>query len=169
MNKKILNIVFGIFMITLISSCLEIENEPIIPTKQEELAGLEVYLESLKTAGHDIDTTELGVYYIILEEGEGEFPQVGDSLEVGYAGYYTDGSLFDASDVHQEDGTFSFVFGKPELIPGWDSGMAVINKNAKVQLIIPSQFAYGANGQGSIPPYKTLVFVIKMLEIIPSN
>ncbi len=169
MNKKVYNILIGIFIAAIFSSCLKIGNEPEIPTEQEEAAGLQTYLSTLLAAGHDIDTTELGVYYIILEEGEGYYPQAGDSLEVGYAGFFTDGTMFDASDKYEENGTFSFVLGSPDLIAGWNDGMKVINKDAKVQLIIPSQLAYGDTGQGNIPPYKTLVFVIKMLGIIPST
>jgi len=55
------------------------------------------------------------------------------------------------------------------MIKGWDDGMKVINKDAKVQLIIPSEFAYGSEGSGTIPPYSTLIFVVKMMEINPSD
>ncbi len=168
MNKKVIKIIVGVYAAVLFSSCLPNGNELHIPTQEEEIAVLQVYLENLTEAGHDIDTTDLGIYYIVLEEGEGNYPQEGDSLEVGYAGYFIDGTLFDASDMYEENGTYRFVLGNPDLILGWNDGMKVINKNAKVQLIMPSQFAYGNVGQGNIPPFKTLVFVIKMVEIIPA-
>jgi FKBP-type peptidyl-prolyl cis-trans isomerase len=44
-----------------------------------------------------------------------------------------------------------------------------MNKNSKMQFVIPSDLAYGSAGQGVIPPYTTLVFVIKMVDIKPSN
>lgn len=169
MKRKVLNIVLGVFIATLFSSCLSNDYEPHVPTLKEELAGLAVYLENLEAGGNDVDTTELGVYYVVLEEGEGVYPQLGDSLEVGYSGFFTDGTLFDASDMYQENGTYSFVYGNPPMISGWDNGIEVINKNAKVQLIIPSQFAYGESGQGIIPPFTTLVFVIKMIDIKTPN
>lgn len=169
MNRKVLNITIGVLITAFFTSCLSSNDEPYIPTLKEEIAGLAAFLESLEDGGHDIDTTELGVYYVVLEDGEGDYPQVGDSLEVGYSGYFTDGTLFDASDMYKENGTYSFVYGNPPMLSGWDSGMEVINKNAKVQLIIPSQLAYGEKGQGIIPPFTTLVFVIKMIDIKPSN
>jgi FKBP-type peptidyl-prolyl cis-trans isomerase len=55
------------------------------------------------------------------------------------------------------------------MIKGWDEGMKVINKNARVQLIMSSDFGYGSSGAGVIPPYQTLVFVIIMKDIKPSN
>lgn len=151
------------------ASCLDInvpENEP---TEAEELQLLSEYLDALSEGGNDIDTTDLGVYYVTIQEGEGNFPETGDTLEVGYAGYYIDGTLFDASDFYEEGGTFEFILGNPPIFEGWDNGMTVINKNAGVQLIIPSKLAYGSEGSGAIPPYRTLVFVVEMKEIKPAN
>lgn len=166
MKKLVINIILGAFLIVAATSCLNFKDEPHVPTYQEEQMQLARYLETIEADGYDIDTTDLGIFYVTLEEGEGEFPQPGDSLVVGYAGYYVDGELFDASDLHEEDGTYNFVLGNPAMISGWDSGMEVINKNARVQLIIPSEFAYGSDGSGTIPPYTTLVFVVKMIDII---
>jgi FKBP-type peptidyl-prolyl cis-trans isomerase len=130
---------------------------------------LTAFLNKLTESGKDIDTTSFGIYYINMEEGEGEFPKAGDSLEVGYVGYFIDGTLFDASDKMEENGTLEFILGNPPNIPGWDKGMELINRNAKVQLIIPSKYAYGSTGLGAIPPYKTLVFVVKMINLRPSK
>jgi FKBP-type peptidyl-prolyl cis-trans isomerase len=47
--------------------------------------------------------------------------------------------------------------------------MKVINKNATVQLIIPSDLAYGSAGGGVVPPFQTLVFVVIMKDIKPSK
>ena len=149
----------------LVNACLGINEPDIKPSETEELIILRDYLDAIVQGGHDLDTTDLGVYYVTLEEGEGAFPQTGDTLEVGFAGYFVDGTLFDASDFYEEGGTFEFVLGNPPMIKGWDNGMTVINKNAEVQLIIPSKLAFGGEGAGNIPPYKTLVFVVKMKEI----
>ena len=108
------------------------------------------------------------MYYIIIDEGAGDFPKAGDTLQVGYDGYFIDGFLFDSSENLQEDGTYEFELGNPPLIPGWEDGMKVINKEAKVQLIIPSNLAYGSSGSGVIPAFNTLIFVVKMIDIKPS-
>lgn len=163
-----LNMVLVILTFTIFASCLDSGFETPPPTEQEEQLILNAYLDNLHSEGFDVDTTSLGIYYVTLETGEGDFPAIGDSLEVGYAAYFTDGKLFDASDLYKENGTFEFILGETPMIEGWNNGMSVINKNAKVQLIIPSKFAYGSAGAGIIPPYKTLIFVVEMLEIKPS-
>ena len=169
MTKANFTNILAISFIAFLSSCLGFADEPVVSSQREELAELNSYLKTVTENGSIIDTADFGIYYITLEEGEGEFPKSGDSLKVGYAGYFVDGTLFDASDEQEENGTLEFVLGNPPIIPGWDKGMELINKNAKVQLIIPSQFAYGSTGSGAIPPYKTLVFVIKMIDLRPSK
>ncbi len=159
----------GLLSAFLVSSCLDIGDEPQEqPSPEKEMQLLQTYLDSLLAQGHDIDTTELGVYYVTIEEGEGEYAQSGDTLTVGYAGYFVDGFLFDSTDIHSEDGKMEFVLEDPQeppYIPGWDDGMKVMNEGSKIQMIIPSELAYGSEGQGIIPPYETLIFVVKMFEI----
>ncbi|NOR74355.1 MAG: hypothetical protein GQ525_04275 [Draconibacterium sp.] len=168
MKKSGFILLLEISFIAFLTSCLGFDDEPVVSSQRAEQAELATYINDLVENGYNIDTTDFGLYYIILEEGEGEFPQEGDSLEVGYAGYYVDGTLFDASDELEENGTLEFVLGSPPMITGWDKGMELINKNAKVQLIVSSQFAYGSTGSGNIPPYKTLIFVVKMIDLHPS-
>lgn len=167
MRKFTLIFIFGILLAVTGTSCLKI-NETAEPTREEELVNLDSYIENLISKGNDVDTTEMGVYYITIDEGTGEYPKTGDTLTVGYAAYFSDGYLFDSSIWHNTtDSTYTFVLGNPPMIQGWDDGMKVINKNAKVQLIVPSDFAYGSSGSGIVKPFQTLVFVVSMKDIKP--
>lgn len=142
------------------------ENNSMKQTYAEEMARLDAYLDSLTADGYDVDTTEMGVYYVTIQAGTGAFPVPGDTLEVQYNGYLMNGYRFDSSELTQADGTWDFVLGNPPMIEGWDDGMTVINKGANVQLIIPSPLAYGPEGNGQvIPPNNTLLFVVKMKNI----
>lgn len=166
-NTKL--IVFTLaLMATLFTSCLENKYEPEIPTLAQEQMALKTYLDKIIELGNDLDTTALGNYFVVLEEGEGDLAKTGDTLTVGYAGYFVDGNIFDASEWHNPTrGTYEFILGNPPMLKGWDEGMLMMNKNEKIQLIIPSENAYGENGSGAIPPYTTLIFVIKMFDIKP--
>ena len=169
MKRKVFIFLLGIILIVTGASCLKI-NDTEQPSWEEEQINLKNYIDNLIVQGNDVDTTELGVYYITLTEGTGVYPKTGDTLTVGYAAYFSNGYLFDASAWHNStDSTFTFVLGDPPMIKGWDEGMKVINKNARVQLIMSSDFGYGSSGAGVIPPYQTLVFVIIMKDIKPSN
>ncbi len=169
MKRLITIFIIATFLIATFNSCLEIDDTT-VPSRGEEQINLKKYLDNIISRGNDVDTTELGVYYVTMEAGTGAYPKTGDTLTVGYAGYLINGSLFDASYWHnQTDSTYTFVLGNPPLIQGWDDGMKVVNKNARVQMIIPSDFAYGSAGSGFIQPFQTLIFVIVMKDIKPSN
>ena len=128
MKRTVLSFLLGLFLTGILSSCLKLEDTE-KPSSESEQVNLNKYLGNLISKGNNVDTTNLGVYYITVEKGTGAFPKNGDTLTVGYAGYFLDGYLFDASAWHnQTDSTFTFVLGNPPLIKGWDDGMKVINK-----------------------------------------
>jgi len=163
MNLKFLTkLVFAALLIGFMASCLNENNDPYIPpTHEEEIALLNKYLDTLENRGYDIDTTDMGVYYIVDSVGEGDFPVYGDTCEVKYTGFFIDGTVFDASG----DNTFEFELGAENLISGWNDGMRVINKGAEVFLIIPSELGYGTTGYSTVPPNTTLIFSVEMIDI----
>jgi len=170
---RIIGIITGaILFVAMLSSCNLNSPEPGEPnTLEKEQRLLSEYLDNLVTQNYDIDTTDLGVYYVMIEEGDSiiQYPQTGDTLVVGYSGYFINGSLFDTSDFHSEDGKYKFILGETSMIEGWNDGIKKINKGATMQLIIPSDYAYGSQGGGGgvIPPYSTVIFVIQVFDIRP--
>lgn len=167
MRNTGIQLIIASILAILFASCLKI-NDIKETTEAEEIINLNNYLANLKLNGNDIDTTASGVYYITINDGTGDFAKTGDTLSVGYAGYYIDGTLFGSSfQSSAKDSTFTFVLDNPPSIKGWDDGMKVMKKNAKTQLIIPSSLAYGSEGAGIIPAYQTLVFVVVMKDIKP--
>ena len=116
--------------------------------------------------GHDVDTTEAGVYYIIHEAGQGALAAPYDTLVIAYEGYLTNGTLFDASQNWAPDGKWEFVYMEQALIEGFNDALSVMNKGSEVEFLIPSSLAYGAYGSPpNIGPYETLVFGVKMHDI----
>lgn len=108
-------------------------------------------------------TTETGIRYNITQEGEGEYAKPGDRVTVHYSGTFMDGSKFDSS--YDRDKPFIFVLGQGDVIPGWDEGIALLNKGAKATLYIPSSLAYGSRQNGSIPANSILFFDVELIEI----
>ncbi|WP_319266506.1 FKBP-type peptidyl-prolyl cis-trans isomerase [uncultured Draconibacterium sp.] len=158
-TRLLLAIIIGVA----VASCID-EGEPYIPpTKAEEQALLNIYLDTLTNRGLDIDTTALGVYYVTDSVGNGTFPQVGDTCVVKYVGSFIDGSIFDSTG----ENTWEFELGTEGLIDGWNNGMTVIDEGGQAFLIIPSELGYGETGYGTVPPNTTIVFSVEMVEIKP--
>ena len=112
----------------------------------------------------DYTTTESGLQYYDIEEGDGPSPEAGDTVVVHYTGWLEDGTKFDSSLDRGEP--FPFALGAGGVIPGWDEGVATMQVGGKRQLVIPPDLAYGEQGAGGvIPPDATLVFEVELLEI----
>jgi len=96
--------------------------------------------------------------------GDGEEAVAGQTVEVHYTGWLTDGTKFDSS--HDRDQTFSFKLGGGQVIAGWDQGVAGMKIGGARKLTIPPELGYGERGAGGvIPPNATLVFKVELIGL----
>ncbi|VAW50414.1 Peptidylprolyl isomerase, FKBP-type [hydrothermal vent metagenome] len=96
--------------------------------------------------------------------GDGEEAVAGQTVEVHYTGWLTDGTKFDSSHDHNE--TFSFKLGGGQVIAGWDQGVAGMKIGGARKLTIPPEMGYGERGAGGvIPPGATLVFKVELIGL----
>lgn len=117
--------------------------------------------EMLKTYPNAAQS-ESGLMYEITKEGNGIYPQAGESVEVHYTGYFTDGKKFDSSKDRNQ--TFRFLYKKGQVIKGWDEGIGYSSIGGEIKLIIPYWLAYGEAGRSSIPPKATLIFDVQVIS-----
>lgn len=115
-------------------------------------------------AKEDVKSTESGLRYVDIEQGNGKIPQPGDTVVVHYTGSLSDGTKFDSS--RDRDRPFSFTLGEGQVIQGWEEGIATMQVGGRRQLIIPPELGYGQKGAGGvIPPNATLIFDVELLRI----
>lgn len=111
----------------------------------------------------EVVTTESGLQYEVLTEGNGPKPSAQDQVKVHYTGRLIDGTVFDSSVERGEPATF----GVTQVIAGWVEALQLMNAGSKWRLHIPSNLAYGPQGAGGvIGPNATLIFDVELLEVI---
>lgn len=110
-------------------------------------------------------TTESGLQYKIIREGEGIKPSSAqDTVEVHYEGTNLDGKVFDSS--YERDQTATFPLNG--VIKGWTEGMQLIGEGGEIMLWIPADLAYGERGAGGdIHPNEALTFKVELKSVKP--
>lgn len=108
----------------------------------------------------DIQKTDSGLRYKIIEPGEGDGPGANAAVVVNYRGTLIDGTEFDAN----ENATFQVG----RVVPGFSEGLQLLKPGGKIELYLPSEIAYGdrPSRPGSpIEPGDTLIFNVELLEV----
>ncbi|MEY4485929.1 MAG: FKBP-type peptidyl-prolyl cis-trans isomerase [Flavobacteriia bacterium] len=111
----------------------------------------------------EVKTTESGLQYEVLQEGDGPKPGPTSQVTVHYHGTLIDGTVFDSSVERGAPATF----GVNQVIRGWTEALQLMAAGSKYRLTIPQELAYGANPHpgGAIQPYAALIFDVELLSI----
>lgn len=109
-----------------------------------------------------VTTTESGLQYEVLREGDGAQPGAEDRVRLHYRGTLIDGTVFDTS----YDGDPA-VFSVGGVITGFSEALQIMTVGSHYRFVIPSDIGYGPNGTGGdIGPNATLIFEIELLEVV---
>ena len=109
-----------------------------------------------------VRSTPSGLQYQVIRQGAGAVPVATDKVRVNYKGTLLNGKTFDSSYERGEPVEFALN----QVIPGWTEGVALMPVGSKYKFWIPSNLAYGPNGQPPIGANSTLVFEVELLDIV---
>ncbi|MCW8832250.1 MAG: FKBP-type peptidyl-prolyl cis-trans isomerase [Colwellia sp.] len=137
------------------------QQEASVKEAEESLAAGQKFLaDNAKKEG--VKVTESGIQYVVLTDAEGEKPAATDTVKVHYKGTFLNGDTFDSSYDRGEPA----VFPLNRVIKGWTEGVQLMSVGSKYKFTIPSDLAYGPNGNPPrIPGNSVLEFEIELLEI----
>jgi len=166
--------------IILMASCIN-DQESLQNIHNRELQAIADYMRDtpLPSVRSEQDG-ETGIAIIwTVENTDGQRTAVGDSLVLNYTGSMLDGSVFDTSidsvaranniyNANRRGGyqPYRIAFGVSQHIYGFDFGLFNMKEGDKAVILIPSRYAYGQGGSGSIPPNTPLRFDLELLEVI---
>jgi FKBP-type peptidyl-prolyl cis-trans isomerase FklB len=102
-----------------------------------------------------------GLQYKVITDGFGDSPKAEDIVNVNYRGTLIDGTEFDSSYKRGQPAKFR-VTG---VIAGWTEALQKMKPGSKWQLFVPSNLAYGENGNQNIAPNATLIFEVELVSV----
>jgi FKBP-type peptidyl-prolyl cis-trans isomerase FkpA len=103
-----------------------------------------------------------GIYFRITTPSTSTIsPTRRDTVQVHYTGTLLDNRVFDSS-----RGRAPARFLLNGLIGGWQVMIPQMKQGERRVIYVPSAYAYGPFGQGSIPPNAVLIFDIELLGVI---
>jgi cyclophilin family peptidyl-prolyl cis-trans isomerase len=131
------------------------------------------------TAKAKTKASGLKIHY--LKKGKGAKPKTGQTANVNYQGYFTDGKLFD-SNVQTVEERFGMLNSQkiqrgmyspmpckigPDapMVAGFNEAVASMRIGDEVFVYIPSHLAWGEAGGGMIAPNTDVMFIIEMISI----
>lgn len=109
----------------------------------------------------EFTTTSSGLKYKVLRKGNGSNPGSRDHVTVHYKGWLDSGKIFDSSYARNEPASFALN----EVVKGWTEGLQLVSEGGMIELEIPSELGYGAQGMPGIPPNATLHFTVELLKV----
>jgi FKBP-type peptidyl-prolyl cis-trans isomerase FklB len=120
------------------------------------------FLEANKMKA-DVITLPSGLQYKVISMGTGAKPTATQTVRCNYRGMLINGKEFDNS----------YKRGVPAELPldhvikGWSEGIQLMPMGSKWMLYIPSELAYGEQGEprGGIGPNAVLVFEVELIGI----
>lgn len=109
------------------------------------------------------------ILYKVLEEGDvtSGSPMYNDTVIVHYRGKLMDGTIFE--ETYKGDTAVWDNNENPKsvslngMIKGWIESFMQMHIGEKRRIIIPWTLGYGETGKGTISPYSTLIFDIKLI------
>ena len=107
-------------------------------------------------------TTDSGLQYEVLKEGNGEKPTATSKVKILYKGTLTDGTVFDS----REDKDNPLELNANQFVKGFTEGLELMPVGSKYKFYIPQELGYGAFPRGNtIKPFSPLIFEVELLGI----
>ena len=111
-----------------------------------------------------------GLYYIEQQAGTGDTIKNGDRVQIFYSTWTIDSVLLDETSGYALGHRFEpyeFIVGAGDAISGLEEAATYMQKGTKVNLVIPSELAYGQNGTSGVAGFTTLLMQVEVYKVYP--
>ena len=111
----------------------------------------------------NMQQTASGLWYMIVENGQGKTITTGETITLNYRVELLDGTLCYTSDSL---GPKQFKTGQGGVESGLEEGVLLLKEGSKARFIIPPHLAHGLTGDGNrIPARAVIVYEVEDVQI----
>jgi|SRR5689334_3042086 len=148
----------GVAVLALLAAC-DLSTSPNVPAPIDPAK--DTYAASLGVDIASMTKTSTGLYYKDKVVGTGTAAQKGDSVQVHYTLWLTNGTKVQSS--KDTNTPLEFHTGVNQVIPGFEEGVLGMQPGGVRQLVVPPQLAWGAQGFPPVQPNANVVFELQYL------
>ncbi|MCQ2412654.1 MAG: FKBP-type peptidyl-prolyl cis-trans isomerase [Sphaerochaetaceae bacterium] len=127
----------------------------------DNLAVAEAFLEE-NAKLENVNVTESGLQYIVVEQGTGPCPTFTDTVELDYQLMLLDGTVVDSSYVRGEHASFPLT----QVIEGFSEGVQLMPVGSHYVFFIHPSLGYGESSMSSMGPNSLLIFEVETYAIL---
>lgn len=179
--KKYLHIALMLLSVLFVASCKDSSDDS--EAVEQEAYRLEQDI-AFQAKANDTNyvkwVSEAGNGYVFakqIKKGNGLKAYFNSRVSVYYKGTLTDGTKFDqrlfedgvplkcAVNSYYANYNSIYKTGYSSVIDGWGVALQHMVAGDKYEVWIPQQLGYGANANGEIPAYSTLIFEMELVSV----
>ena len=168
--KRIFTALILIFTTVAFFSCKENDLEK---QRQNELEKLN---EFIRTHYADVEPRPSGLYYIKMNEGNGDSIQIGDRVQLFYDLYTLDSAYVTGTGRYEP---VEVIVRPPSQLSssasvarntlGLHEALTYMTEKGKSRLIMPSELAFGQYGAYSITGFTSVIMEIEVYKVYPAE
>jgi len=165
--KRIFAGLIIVVLAIVIFSCKE--DKSLERMRKNELALLKAYIDK-NYPGEEPKPS--GLYYFEEVKGTGDSIVPGDRVQIFYATWLIDSLLIDETNGYLQGHRFEpfeYVVGSGSAIAGLEEASTYMQLGTVSNLVIPSELAYGQNGNLGVPGFSTLLMQVEVYKIYRAN
>lgn len=108
-------------------------------------------------------TTSSGLQYTIIDEKQGEKPELGDTVLIHQRALLLKGNILE--DTYKQNKPVEEKVG--DLLEGLQEGLQLMSVGSRYKFWLPPDLAWGKKGTGKrIPPFAVISFDVRLVEIL---
>ncbi len=138
---------------------------PVYERMQRERKAQTVELFAALAKEENIKKTSTGLFYELISEGTGKFPNSESTVAVEFVATLIDGTVFETTEGREGPIPISLA----NMVPGVREGLQYVREGGIIKLWVPASLGFGSEERPGIPADSALLFEFTVHEVVQTE